>query len=166
MAILPDEIILQILSHTDGRTVFTSVLRSSKQLRRSSLTHIANTILPMTYITTLLNLGPGHHRRWFSVNPWIVFCFSHMDPGNAGKALFHYEHVHPSACTTIALEKWPHLRAHDKDGRELSWRAMVGRNGSEGKFDGARVMVRADDELWVCLDWMRMLREYYANEFG
>nr|OQO20016.1 hypothetical protein B0A51_13428 [Rachicladosporium sp. CCFEE 5018] len=166
MATLPDEIILQILSHTDGRTVFTSVSRSSKQLRRCSLTHIANTIVPMTYITTLLNLGPGHHRRWFSVNPWIIFCFSHIDLDHPGQAYFRYEHVHPSACTRVALEKWPHLRAHDKEGRELSWRAMVGRNGREGKFGGAVVVDRGDDELWVTLDWMRMLRGHYADGFG
>ncbi|OQO09030.1 hypothetical protein B0A48_05921 [Cryoendolithus antarcticus] len=166
MSALPDEILLNILAHTDSRTIFTSVLCSSKKLHRCSLSHMTNVLLPQSHISATFTLGRGSQHRWYDIRTTLNFHFSRHEEHNT--ALYHFSHVHPEHCIAPALEKWRHARTHDREGKAVLWRAAV-ESESKPVLLASAVVVDAGvdaghESLCISLDWMELLKEYYVAD--
>lgn len=159
-SILPDELILHILTYTPPHILWTSARLASKQLQRCAEDVLRSDVLPFISLSLTFSLGGGPHHRWYDVRATLAFCFSHLNPEEA-IATFKLSHVLPSQCHAQALEKWSRLRADNSTDGLSAWRAELDGRTYSVSLQPVRVCRQGADEVSINIVWKALLSRYF-----
>jgi len=159
--VLPEELILQILSYTHPHALWTSIRPTSRHFQHCAEDILRTQILPAISLSLTFSLGGGAHHRWYDVRATLAFCLANNIP-NGDVATFKLSRVLPPQCYSQALDKWSRLCADNATASSLSaWRVELNGRNCSMPLHPLQIYHEADDTVSIDVNWMRMLSRYF-----
>lgn len=156
---LPDELLIQILTHLPNTALWHTIRHLNRTLRAEAEKLLLTTFFPTLSLSLTYTLGSGTSHRWYDVRATISLSFTSTNRHNPDFALFEVSAVHPPNYYERALEKWRPMCARGL-GAGLDW--MVSCEGVTHRVCLAKLVLGEDGSVWC--DWQELVGKWFRKE--